>query len=214
MPRANAVMELAARPRASGPVVPLTSSLGDDEQLLEGIIQRRPAAIAELFNRLAGSVRRTLIRTLGSPVDVEDLAQETFLIAIRRAHTLRDVNALSSFVIGIAVRTARNELRKRALRRFVGFSADDGAMTADALVVDPLAREGVARVYRALERMDATARVLFVLRHVEQLELSELAQALDISLATVKRKLARAEQRFEAIAAADPVLCAYLRGEA
>ena len=79
--------------------------------------------------------------------------------------------------------------------------------------VNPEVKEGVARLYVALERLDASSRVLFVLRHVEELELTELAQALNLSVSTVKRRLAQAERRFEAIARRDPTLRVYLEGK-
>jgi RNA polymerase sigma-70 factor (ECF subfamily) len=100
-------------------------------------------------------------------------------------------------------------VRKRRLRRLVGL--DQATDMAAAPAHDPVAREGIHRVYRALDRLDAGSRVLFVLRHVEQLELTELAKAEGCSLATVKRRLAKAEQRFEAIAAGDPALRTFLR---
>ncbi len=190
-------------------VVALPRDRKPDGVLVREIIEGRPAAIAELFDRYSGLVRRILARTLGSSLDIEDLAQETFLTVIRRCKTLRDVDAFDSFVIGVSIRVARNEVRKRQLRRLVGL--DQAADLAVSPAHDPVAREGVRRLYRALDRLDAGSRVLFVLRHVEQLELTELAQAEGCSLATVKRRLARADQRFEAIAAQDPVLRSFLR---
>src|SRR6187549_2325135 len=50
----------------------------------------------------------------------------------------------------------------------------------------------------------------FVMRHVEGIELEELATACRVSLSTIKRRLARAEQRFAAIATRDPVLREWL----
>ena len=194
---------------ASTSVVTLPRDRRLDSVLVREIIEGKPAAIAELFDRYAGLVRRMLTRTLGSSYDIEDLAQETFLTVIRRCKTLRDLDAFDSFVIGVSIRVARNELRKRRLRRLVGL--DQATDLAVAPAHDPVAREGIQRLYRALDRMEAGSRVLFMLRHVEQLELTELAQAEGCSLATVKRRLARANQRFEAIAAQDPVLRAFLR---
>ena len=190
-------------------MVTLPLGRNPDAVLVREIIEGRPAAIAQLFDRYTGLVRRMLIRTLGSSHDVDDLAQETFLTIIRRCRTLRDLEAFDSFVIGVAIRVARNEVRKRRLRRLVGL--EQAADLAVAPAHDPVAREGIRRVYRALDRLDASSRVLFVLRHVEQLELTELAKAEGCSLATVKRRLAKAEQRFEAIAAGDPALCSFLR---
>jgi RNA polymerase sigma-70 factor (ECF subfamily) len=191
------------------PVVALPSGRKPNALLASEVIEGRPAAIAELFDRYAGLVERILTRTLGSSRDVEDLAQETFLTVIRRCHTLRDAEALDSFVIGIAIRVARNEVRKRRLRRMIGL--EQATELPITRAHDPVAREGVEHLYKALDRLDAGSRVLFVLRHVEELELTELARADGCSLATVKRRLARAEQRFEAIAAGDPSLSSFLR---
>ena len=79
--------------------------------------------------------------------------------------------------------------------------------------VDPDLKESVTRLYRALERLDADSRVLFVLRHVEEIELTELSSMVGLSLSTVKRRLAQAERRFEALARHDPLLCSYLEGK-
>jgi RNA polymerase sigma-70 factor (ECF subfamily) len=67
----------------------------------------------------------------------------------------------------------------------------------------------------ALNKLDAESRAAFVLRHVEGCDLGETATACNCSLATIKRRLAKAEKRFEAISRADPVLRTFLqeRGE-
>lgn len=171
------------------------------------MIEARPAAVAELYDRYLPLVRRLLIRTLGNACDVDDLIQETFLKVIRRASTLRDPRALGSFVGSFAIRLAKNELRRRAIRRFIGLGeVEETHWVYD----DPLGREGLWRLHRALGRLDASSRVLFVLRHVEELELTEIAELEGVSLSTIKRRLARAERAFEAMAQADPVLRDYL----
>ena len=49
-----------------------------------------------------------------------------------------------------------------------------------------------------------------MLRHFEGYELTEVAAALEVSLATVKRRLASAQERFDAMASRDPLLKTYL----
>jgi len=177
----------------------------EEGALVRGLVAGDPAAVGELFDRHQGLVRSMLTRTLGSVVDLDDLVQETFLLVIRRSSTLRDPRALRSFVVGVAIRVARNELRKRAVRRWVGLGGDtpvEGLCSPH----DPVLADSVRRLYRALDRLEPEGRVLFVLRRVEGHELPELAEATGLSLSTVKRRLARAEARFEALCKADPVL--------
>jgi RNA polymerase sigma-70 factor (ECF subfamily) len=180
----------------------------EDLEFVHAIVHQQPAAIARLFDRYAPLVRRTLVRTLGNAVDLDDLAQDTFITVIRRAHTLRDPSALRAFVVSVAVRIARNELRKRAIRRFVGL--EDAISLPVAGPLDAALVEGVRHIYDALGRLSTDARLAFVLRHVEGYELTETAAACGCSLATIKRRLSRAEARFEAIANGDPTLREFL----
>ena len=198
--------EPPAEPRAARSVVPLSRVSSDDEEsaLIRNVVEGNPAAIAELFDRFVPLVRGMLIRMLGRTNDVDDLVQDVFLVVVRRCRTLRRPEALRSFVVGVTVRTAKKALSTRALRRWVGL--DEAYETSVLPQYDPVAAEQVRHAYQALARLGSGARLVFILRHVEGLELTEVAKAAGCSLATVKRRLARAEQRFEALARRDPVL--------
>lgn len=185
-------------------VVSLGRGAMSEAQLVFGLVDRQPRAIAELFDRYADLLRGLLTRTLGSERDVDDLVQETFLTVIRRARDLHTPESLRSFVVSVALRTAKNELRKRAVRRWVGL--DDVAELPLPTVGDAVVRDRVRRVYAALDRLDSSSRLLFVLRYVEGFELTEVAEATQCSLSTVKRRLARVRKRFETMASRDPVL--------
>lgn len=197
---------VASRPAA---VVSLPVTVSDNDSLRRGLIDGRPAAVAELYERFAHPTRRVLARTLGSADELDDLVQETFLIVIRRCKTLRDPGAFANFVVGVAIRVARNELRKRAARRWLGLgAAPEPALDEPDLDVV----RGVERVYAVLDRLSSDARIAFVLRNVEQYDLGDAAAVCGCSLATFKRRLAHAERRFELLAGRDPLLRELLAG--
>jgi hypothetical protein len=52
----------------------------------------------------------------------------------------------------------------------------------------------------------------FALRYIDQMELTQMAEACGASLASIKRRLARAESRFSALARRFPALAPYLEG--
>jgi RNA polymerase sigma-70 factor (ECF subfamily) len=205
------------RPRPAGPEsgtilrFPAAAHPPDPAAVLERVISREPAAVAWLVDEHSPVVRQMLVRVLGDNHDVEDLVQETFLVVLRQARTLKNPSALRSFVVSVAIRLARNELRRRSVRRWVGLET----VTEPPLVGghDPVTAEQVRCLYRVLDRMDADSRLLFLLRYVQGLELTELAEVAACSLATLKRRLARAEARFGAIAKAEPALRDYIEKE-
>jgi RNA polymerase sigma-70 factor (ECF subfamily) len=197
--------------RSTAKVVALSPEVSDDVTLVEKLIAREPASVAQLFDRYADLLRSLMTRMLGSSADVDDLVQEAFLIVIAKVGELQKPEALRSFVVSIAMGLTRNELRKRAVRRFVRFS--DIPPPSVPHECDGRRNETVVAVYRALDQLDATSRVLFVMRRVEGWELRDLAEAEGCSLATLKRRLQKAEERFRAIAAREPALQGLLEAE-
>jgi RNA polymerase sigma-70 factor (ECF subfamily) len=74
------------------------------------------------------------------------------------------------------------------------------------------AGEALRATYAVLEQLAVDERIAFVLRFIEGMELKEGAVACSVSLATFKRRLARAEERFTELARSSPVLRDWLEG--
>ncbi|MCC6527808.1 MAG: sigma-70 family RNA polymerase sigma factor [Polyangiaceae bacterium] len=203
----------SARPRtpSGGVVQALPLDLGDDAALARAAAARHPAAARVIWERFAGLVRGLMRRIMGPAGDVDDLVQETFLQFFSHVHRLRDPSRLSSFVVGIAMRVARSELRRRRVRRWLHLT--DTGVAPDSAAPGPTdhaARQALERLYAVLDRVDDRARLAFVLRHVEGLELVEVAEALGCSLATAKRRLGRCDRRVLAMARSEAALRPYL----
>jgi len=172
----------------------------------------RADAREALFDRYGSDVERVLYRTLGPDSEIPDLLQDVFVVALTSLDQLRNAEALRSWLIGIAIRKARKLISKRSRWRFVqhlpGFSLPERpANTASAEVSDAL-----RACYAILERMPADERLVFALRHLDGMELTTIATACEISLATVKRRLARGQQRFLALAERSEALVDFLQG--
>jgi RNA polymerase sigma-70 factor, ECF subfamily len=194
-----------APPKAArGNIVRLRPGVISDKALVEQLRRKETAAVTHLISSYSNIVRRSLFRVLGSAYDIDDLEQDSFMTVLDRCHTLRDPSALRSFVVSVAMRLARNELRKRAIRRFVGL--EGLAEHAMSPAYDPVTAERFRHLYRALDKLDSNGRIAYVLRHVEGYELAEVATACGCSLSTVKRWLARAEAKLQELARRDPVL--------
>jgi RNA polymerase sigma-70 factor (ECF subfamily) len=64
----------------------------------------------------------------------------------------------------------------------------------------------VRATYRVLDTLPDDERMAFSLRFISEMQLTEVAAACRVSLATVKRRLARAEKRFVEAAKDHPAL--------
>jgi RNA polymerase sigma-70 factor (ECF subfamily) len=206
---------IADRPPSRLRVVPAVPAEPEsDAALVAAVRARADGAAARLWDRYSSVVRRILRRMLGPSADVEDALQDVFLRMFRDFDSLREPSALRSFLIGITLHVATSELRKRKARSWLLLSADgvppEPEPASDGQFVEQ--RQALRALYRVLDRVDAKRRAVFVLRHVEGMELTELSLVLGCSLATTKRRVAEASERVSRLAARDPNLAPYLGG--
>jgi len=155
-------------------------------------------------------VRCILKRAFGPEHDIDDLVQEVFMALFDRVVTVREPRALRALVISITANTIRRELRRRTAAGWLML----GGMTSTARAreADLDSREAVVHLHRIIDRLGDDYRVAFVLRVLEGLELVQVAQATDVSLATTKRRITRAWGRVVARARRDAALVGYLDG--
>jgi RNA polymerase sigma-70 factor (ECF subfamily) len=203
-----------ARQGAKILVLPAADLSGlDDAGLVRAIRDGDPRAPRVLWDRHARLVYRILRRSLGRQDEVEDLVQEVFLSLWRRLPTLREPRALPAFLVTITTLTLRHEMRRRWVRRCMSLGTTQD-IDHDPRVVhpNPEARQALSRFYAILDRLGHEERIAFVLRFIEGMELTEVAAAMGLSLATAKRRLAHARARVEHHIGRDPGLAAYLSG--
>lgn len=188
----------------------LPAARTDDRALLAALHDGNPGAAARLFDGYAPAVERTLVRILGADTDVAGLLNDVFVRALARIDRVVDPEALGAWLTRIAVFTAREHIRARRRRSWLSFFAADEIPEVEAREAPVEMREAVAHLYRALDALPVDDRVAFSLRYLEQMELTEVADACDVSLSTVKRRLARAETRFLALSRCDPLLASWI----
>ena len=184
----------------------------DDATLVHKLVDQHPQAARLIWQRFAPMVHRILRRSLGPDEDVEDLAQEVFMCVFQKAATLREPQALKAFVITVTAFTVRGELRRRWSRRWLRrqrVAPANGQLVSNQ---DIESREALRRFYLILDRVGVQDRTAFVLRFIEGLPLEDVAMALDVSVATAKRRLARAWDRVVLLAERDTALVEYLSG--
>jgi RNA polymerase sigma-70 factor (ECF subfamily) len=216
-----------SRERASGVplyVIPgggrgVSGATGPDDELVRAFLvqqahsdgARDSWAAAAIWNRHAPMVFRILARGLGPSGGVEDVAQDVFMRVFAQIRTLRDQTVLRSFIVSIALRILKWELRRRRVRRWVRLSEWGELPEYPVRPDDSEARQALQRFYRILDTLSAKDRTLFVLRHIEGLSLGEVAVAARVSVATVKRHLAKASARVSMLVARDPDLMSMMK---
>jgi RNA polymerase sigma-70 factor (ECF subfamily) len=209
IPKATSKPQNVPRAGGNAAVVRLPQPARTDEEIVRGMREEEAWAAAALLDRYGALVERIVRRIMGHDPDLQDLVQDAFATILASVSQVRDDKALKGWIAQVAAHTAHHAIRRRKLTRLIFFwQKDEPELSCE---IDVGAREGVLRVYKALEKLPADERVAFALRTIDEMPLEDVASACGVSLATIKRRLARAEQRFTAIVRGDPVLETWMK---
>ena len=203
--------------QAVAELLPLRKSQSDlpapesDELLVLSLRAHHPDAGTQLFDRYAPHVRRVLVRVMGPDSEILDLVHDVFVTALESVNRLLDPKALRAWLTQIAVFTARARIRRRVRGRILRFLPFSELPEPEMPPADFEASEAMQAVYRVLDALDTDQRIAFALRFVAGMELTEVAASCGVSLATIKRRLSRAQISFATLAEREPALAEWLK---
>jgi RNA polymerase sigma-70 factor (ECF subfamily) len=161
----------------------------------------------ELIRPYERSVYVMALSYMKNEADAEDVSQEAFIRAFRKLGSFRAESKFSTWLISITINEARTRLRRQALIRMEPLDQhpDEDKGISPALLRDwreipseAVEREEVRNLIRlAVEQLPDIYREVFLLRDVEELTINETAEALNISIPSVKVRLHRARMRLQ-----------------
>jgi len=173
-------------------VAPPTRDHVSDTDLGRALATGAAWAYSETWNRFAPVVFNMAVSALGSPSEAEDIVQEVFCRLARKAKTLREPEHLRSFIVSFAIRVLKWDLRRRRVQGWLTFVPAEALADVLRVSLDVESRDMLRRFYALLSRLGARERLVYALRHVESMTIEETAQAMDLSVSTVKRLQDRA----------------------
>jgi RNA polymerase sigma-70 factor (ECF subfamily) len=182
------------------------ASEADSVRLVAALRRGEPGARHQLVRGFSPLVERLVAAALGPDSEIADVVHDVFVRAFEGIDALKDAGALPGWLSTLAVFTARDKIRRRRRWRWIRFLAPDAIPETPARDADAETRATLRAAYRALEGLPADEQVAFGLRFIAEMELTEVATACGVSLATIKRRLARAEVSFLTAARATPLL--------
>lgn len=161
-----------------------------------------PISVHE-FERHRAAVTRYIRYLIRDAAEAEDLAQEVFLRAHSRRETLRDAQALESWLFQIATHASidRMRLRARAAEREVNKPAEELPIAdhsrPSALTVVQQAEMSEC-VQRYVAKLSNAYKAVLLLHDADGLTAVEIAHLLNLPLTTIKMRLHRARRQLQA----------------
>jgi RNA polymerase sigma-70 factor (ECF subfamily) len=190
-----------------------TNDLTADKLLLERFRQGDDRAFTDIVHRYREPIFRRVFGLLRNHEDAEEVTQDTFLRARRGLDAFRGDAAFSTWLYQIATNLAHNRYWFWWRRKRHASVSLDAAISPEADLTlaevlpdeepDPGAKavtqELVERVQAAMEQLSPPHREILTLRNVRNLSYEEIAALLDLSLGTVKSRIARARDALKQV---------------
>ena len=165
------------------------------------------SAFDELVHYFERPVYGVCLRLLGDAEDARDAAQETFLKIYRGLHSFRGDSGLKTWIYRIAINQAMNQQRWWKRRRrdetvSLELNRKGSDLTLESSLYDASAspetraieQEREKKILRALSEVQKDYRAALILREIEELSYEEIAETLEISIGTVKSRIARGRE--------------------
>ena len=165
------------------------------------VVQKVLEGDTELFEILLRRYNELLFRTIRSymdrPSDIDDIMQDTYIKAFQKLYQFKNESLFSTWLIRIGINEALQRKRKSKKYQMLDISNEKGIVQlADMSIMNPerktMYAESVHIVEKAIDLLPEKYRIVYMLKEVQDLEISEISDSLGLSNSNVKVRLHRA----------------------
>ncbi|MEE8575457.1 MAG: sigma-70 family RNA polymerase sigma factor [Thermodesulfobacteriota bacterium] len=152
-------------------------------------------AFEKIYKASAGFVYNTALRIVADPEDAKEVTQEVFIKIYREIKGFEFRSSFKTWVYRITANTALNKCRARGQRgREVAIDTRMAANSAQVRGSEEslIGKENKRELTELLQTLNPDQRACIVLRELEGLSYSEIADTLEVNINTVRTRLLRA----------------------
>ena len=164
--------------------------MNSSDQLIEQVLVLRcqigdKDAFAELIERYQAPLRYFISRLSANSETAEDIFQDTCLTVIRRIHTLKKIDAFSTWLY----RIARNKVYQQLRRKKKLSELDENIAVPNDTENDVFSPEDAVKIHRCLTELRPEYKEVLMLRFLEQMSYEQISQVINCKLGTVKSRI-------------------------
>jgi RNA polymerase sigma factor (sigma-70 family) len=196
----NVTQSMIMHPKRND-IVMITNTRAKIELNEASIIENILNGDTELFEILMRRYNELLYRTIRSyfveESDVEDIMQDTYIKAFEKLHQFKNDAMFSTWLIRIGINEALQKKRKSPKHQTVSLQQDHNVLQIeDDTIMNPerktMYKESSCFMEKAIDTLPEKYKIVFMLKEVEGLGISEISNCLGLSNSNVKVRLHRA----------------------
>ncbi len=170
---------------------------GSDQTLVEYALKGNEEAFAQIVEKYQKPVFNLCYRMLGSAVEAEDAAQESFWRAYQALHRYDQTRSFLTWLLSIAAHYCIDQQRKRKMPLMELDDMPFEIIPDTAPVPEKVAskHEEQRLIHNLLEKLGPQDRAAIILRYWYDMSEEEISQSLSLTVSAVKSRLHRARKQ-------------------
>jgi len=175
----------------------------DDLDLISKFKDGDASAFEEIVSKYQDKVYNLCRYMLGNADDAEDAAQDVFLKAYRALPKFLPDASLYTWLYRIATNTCIDYKKKPIFESLFGDSGEGERLIHDRASDAPSpeklyqSKQIGQALQESLGKLSPKLRAIIILKEIEELSYEEIADTLEISIGTVKSRIARAREELQ-----------------
>jgi len=175
----------------------------DDNVLIERIKTGDNSAFGDIVLKYQDKIYNLCRHMLGNAHDAEDASQDVFLKAFQALSKFQPEASLYTWLYRVATNTCIDRRRKPVFESLFGGSEEGERLVHDRASDAPSperlyqSKQLDRTLQESLGKLSPKLRTVIVLKEIEELSYEEIADTLEISMGTVKSRIARAREELQ-----------------
>lgn len=182
----------------------------DEGKLIQACKNGEIEAFEALVDAYQSKVYSIAFHMLGHEQDAQDAAQEAFLKAYRYIGDFKQTSGFYTWIYRITYNVCLDMIRKRGKaqttsidKNYVDASGDEMVFQVEDPAQGPeekaVRAETAVLMREAIGKLKESYRVIVIMRDIQDMTYDQIAEALEISVGTVKSRLSRARESLKKI---------------
>ncbi|UAB82396.1 RNA polymerase sigma factor [Marixanthomonas sp. SCSIO 43207] len=173
------------------------NSLIPDIVVVKRVLEGQTDMFEILMRRHNELLYRTIRSYINIEADVEDTLQDTYVKAFQKLYQFKNEALFSTWLIRIGINEALQRKRKSKKHETVDITTENGTLQiADLSFMNPenksIYKDSKSFIEKAVDALPHKYKIVYMLKEVEGMEISEISQGLDLTKSNVKVRLHRA----------------------
>lgn len=195
---------LSKSPLKEGKTVVLNLNEVAGSHFVQRLKDKDPSAMDELVSGYGGKIYGLALKLLKNQHDAEDIVQDTLLKVFEKLDTFRGESALSSWIYRIALNFSYMKIRKGSRNMCTSIEEHMPNFERNGMHLYPigswadkaddklLRKEMKSHIVKNIEELSEKYRTVLVMRDIQGLSASEVAEITEMTVSAVKSRLHRA----------------------